>query len=393
MSWLLTMTLLVAGLMLLPGLYLGWRFKKATGFITPKTLLKWLPVLLLASFYLHPLAGLFRYLISGDSEFFNYPIFLTYWFWFGFVLSFQLITWVLLFDIIKIIADKASDWPSNRINTFYSYSLAALAAFLFVFTAVKMWVDTGQIDVKKSVLHSEQIPEAFNDFRIVHISDLQGDAYTGRKEIANYIQKVNALQPDLVIFTGDLISYGTDYIDMAAEKLSEAEATRGLYAVIGDHDYWAGVAHIKSAYQKYGVNLLQDENVIISFNGDSLLLTGITEVYSKHIPPDSLQKLTSAFKDVQFEILASHQATEKVVEAAREQNYELLLGGHTHGGQIRVPFMFMNISAPSFETPWLSGFYTLGDLLLNINNGLGFTLAPVRYDAQPSVSVIDLSVD
>lgn len=390
MPWLLTSTLSVAALIIVINLYVGWRLGKAARYFTSNSFLRRLPVLLLASFYVLPAAGLIHFLAGGEPKILEYPKFLTYWFWFGFVLSFQLLTWFILLDISKLVIKAATDWTSHKVSAFYYYSLLSLTGFLFIFTAVKMWYDTTQVEVEYTTVEVSHASEAFDDFRIVHISDLQGDEYTGRKEIAAYVQKVNALNPDLVVFTGDLISYGTDFIDMAAEELSKVKAEYGLYAVIGDHDYWAGVSNVKSAYQKYGVNLLKNENTIISTRGDSLLLTGITEVYDKQIAPDSLRQLASGYENISFEVMAAHQANTDVRKIAQKTDYEIFLGGHTHGGQLRVPFMFMHFSAPSFETLYLSGPYQIGELFLNVNNGLGFTLAPVRYDAQPSISVIDL---
>ncbi len=89
-------------------------------------------------------------------------------------------------------------------------------------------------------------------------------------------------------------------------------------------------------------------------------------------------------------ILASHQATGKVIDQAQKAGYNLLLAGHTHGGQLRVPFMFMTFSAAEMDTPYLSGLYRFDNLLMNVDHGLGFTLAPVRYNAPPTISVIDL---
>jgi hypothetical protein len=114
-------------------------------------------------------------------------------------------------------------------------------------------------------------------------------------------------------------------------------------------------------------------------------------VYSKQIPVDSLQALTESYPSVPLKILASHQATGKVIKQTTDAGYELLLAGHTHGGQLRIPFLFMTFSAAEMDTPYLSGDFTFGDMLMNIDNGLGFTLAPVRYNAPPTISVIDFS--
>jgi predicted MPP superfamily phosphohydrolase len=91
-----------------------------------------------------------------------------------------------------------------------------------------------------------------------------------------------------------------------------------------------------------------------------------------------------------LKILASHQIPEGLIGNALEHSYDLVLAGHTHGGQIRVPFMGMTFSAAARETDFISGVYWVDDLLINVNNGLGYTLAPIRYNAPAAVSVITL---
>lgn len=384
------MTLIVAVIMAVSHLYIGWRLKTITRANSFLAAFKWIPFVFLTSFYLLPILALGYYYFWGDPDLLAWPQPLTYWFWFGLIFSFQMATWLLVLDVLKLAFHVFSDWSKQKITIYYSWLALMVLAILFVFTAAKMIYDTQVIQTEYVSFKKKAVGKSLQGFRVVHISDLQGDEYTGREEISRYIKKVNNLNPDLVVFTGDLISYGTDFIDMSAEELSKVQATYGVYAVIGDHDYWAGVPNIEAALDRYDVPLLQDENKIITVGSDSLLLTGITEVYSKHISAEALAKLTQAYSQLSNRIVVSHQATSKVVEIANQSGYKMLLAGHTHGGQLRVPFWGMRFSAAERETPYLSGVYKVGELFININNGLGFTLAPVRYNAPPNISVIDI---
>lgn len=380
----------MASLMLAAHLYIGWRagrlIKKLSGKLYPRIII----YLFLLSFYCLPATGLIYHWLWGDPDMLTLWQPMSYWFWFGLVFSFQFLTWLIILDLVKLLARFISNLKRGRIEKYYRGAFYALATILFLFTAAKMIYDSRTIQVEKITYEIAELPPALQDFRIVHITDIQADEYTGRPEIARYIEKVNALNPDLVVFTGDLISYGTDFIAMSAEELAKVEAAYGTYAVIGDHDYWADVSNFEKEYAKYDIKLLQDQNKIIPVGQDSLLLTGITEVYSKQVSGDSLNGLANEYVSMPLRILASHQATEKVIKQAKSSGYELLLAGHTHGGQLRVPFMFMTFSAAERDTPYLSGTFRFDDLLMNVDNGLGFTLAPVRYNAPPTISVIDL---
>lgn len=384
------MTLLVTGFMAIAHLYLGWRLTKSAGFIFKRSGIRWLPVLLLLTFYCLPITGVLLYGIQGHLDLLEIPKPITYWFWFGLVFSYQLATWIILIDIVKAGLHLWSNRDTGYINTLYARAAFLAMVVVFIFCGVKMYMNTTYIQNESIELEVKNLPEALQGLRLVHISDIQGDQYTGRKEIQRYIEKVNALEPDVVIFTGDLISYGTEFIEMSAEAFSKVEATYGTYAVVGDHDYWAGLSNVEPALESRGISLLRDENRTIDIGGSKLLLTGITQVYSKRAEAAKVRGLTSDTTHTVLRIMAAHQISDLLLNEAKDHNYRLLLAGHTHGGQVRVPLFGMTFSASERETEFVSGTYRRDNLLINVNNGLGFTLAPVRYNAPPAISVIEL---
>lgn len=391
MPWLLRMTLIVSGIMAIAHLYIGWRLTRAAGFLSSKKLVRWVPTLLLLSFYTLPAVGLTKYAIYGSLDLLEITKPLAYWFWFGFAFSYQLLSWIIVMDLIKTGAHLGSGWNKASINRLYGQVVMLLATVIMIFTGYKMHSDTTNVEIQKVELSVEGLPDVFENVRVVHISDIQGDQYTGSKQIARYIDQVNAQNPDLVIFTGDLISYGTDYIEMSAEELSRVNATYGTFAVVGDHDYWAGLENVEPALESRGIELLKDENRYIAIGSDSLLLSGVTQVYSQRANPETVRMLTAEQNGASLKILASHQVSNILLQEAQANRYHLLLAGHTHGGQVRVPLFWKTFSASDRETEFVEGVYRQDDLLINVNSGLGFTLAPVRYNAPPAVTVVELS--
>ncbi len=385
------MTVLVSGLMAPAALYLSFRLynliKKRWQNVPS---IKWAGPLLISSFFLFPLAGLIDYYTTNNVDLLAYPKILTYWFWFGLVFLFQLISWVVIADLLKL-ASRLHSSIESKVDRWYSHFIIAVFVLVFIFVGLKMHNNTTQIVAETQTIPVKEIPQPLKDFKIVHISDIQGDEYTGRQDIARYIQKVNKLNPDLIIFTGDLISYGTDFIAMAARELGKATATYGTVAVVGDHDYWAGTDTVEKALEKQGISLLRDENYSIRLDSvNSFVVTGVTEVYSKASSPNVVDSLTRNTADPQLKVFASHQVDKHLVKSAQQNNYDLMLAGHTHGGQIRIPFMGMSFSAAERETKYVSGLYQEGALPIHINNGLGFTLGPVRYGAPPTVTLLRL---
>lgn len=386
MPWLLRMTLLVASLMLPAILYLSFRY-----YATFKShLQKWLVPILLFTFYAYTLGALIDFYSTGSINLLDYPQPLAYWFWFGLIFVFQLATWVIVTDLIKLVATYFYG-DKNVISRWYPHLIAALFTTIFLFTAATTYLHTTQVQAQHQTISIENLSKSLQGFKIVHITDIQGDEYTGSDEIRNYIKHVNKQNPDLTIFTGDLISYGTDFIDMSAQELGKAKSKYGTIAVVGDHDYWAGLDNIEPALNNQNIPLLQDENHTIQINSTSnITITGVTEVYSKQADPTVVDSLTKSTGNSALKIFASHQVNDQLISEAQQQNYHLMLSGHTHGGQIHVPFMGMNFSASQQETQYVQGLYREKSLLINVNNGLGFTLAPIRYEAPPNISVITL---
>ncbi|WP_322574304.1 metallophosphoesterase [Fodinibius sp.] len=381
------MTLVVALLMLPVQLYLSFSYYANLKSHSQKRAI--IPIILL-TFYAYPLIALIDFYTTSTIDLLSYPQPLVYWFWFGLIFVFQLATWVIVTDLIKVITNYFYG-DKNVISRWHPHLIVALFATIFLFTATKTYLHTTQVQAKHHTIPVENLPKSLQGLKIVHISDIQGDEYTGRNEIRNYIQQINTQNPDLIIFTGDLISYGTDFIEMSAEELGKAKSKYGTIAIVGDHDYWAGVPHVKKALNNQSIPLLQDENYTIQIDSTTkITITGVTEVYSKQSDSSTVDSLTKSASDSALKIFASHQVNDQLIAKAQQQNYHLVLSGHTHGGQIHVPFMGMNFSASQQETKYVQGLYNENGLPINVNNGLGFTLAPIRYEAPPNISIITL---
>jgi len=384
--WLLKMTLVVTSLMLPAILYLSFRY-----YATFKSHLhKWLVPLVLLTFYAYPIGALIDFYSTGSIDLLDYPQPLAYWFWFGLIFVFQLATWIIVTDLINVITNYFYG-DKNVISRWHPHVIVALFAAIFLYTATKTYLHTTQVQAEHHTISVENLPESLAGLKIVHITDIQGDEYTERNEIRTYIKKVNAQNPDLIIFTGDLISYGTDFIEMSAQELGKAKSKYGTIAVVGDHDYWAGLNNIEPALNEHDIPLLQDKNYTIRIDSTrNITITGVTEVYSKQADREEVDSLTKSTAGSALKVFASHQVNHRLIAKVQKQNYQLVLSGHTHGGQIHVPFMGMNFSASQQETKYVQGMYQENDLPINVNNGLGFTLAPIRYEAPPNISVITL---
>lgn len=392
MPWLLKMTLIVAGIKTAADLYIGWSLTRAFNYLNPQPGSTWGWVVggIFLLFYLLPMVGLVQYAVGSNVNIFAYPRSLFYLFWGGFAFSFQLLTWVFITDVLKIIVNSGLSVNAPLIDRGYAYLVIGLSVVILFYTAAKMYSHTTSIHTERIGYTVENLPPGLDGFRIAHITDIQADEFTGEEKVARYIDRVNELKPDLIVFTGDLITSGTRYIPMAARQLSRLQAAYGIYFIVGDHDFWAGKEHVKAVVEQYGIPVLDGENATIDVDGVGIRLTGITNVYSRSTTPSEVRELTGDSTQASVKILASHQVNDLIVEYAAENRYSLILGGHTHGGQVRVPVFFKKVAASNFETEYIQGRYRERGMLININNGLGFTLAPVRYNAPANISLIEL---
>jgi len=390
--WLLEVTLIVASLLFIIDIYLGWRLVSSARSLTYRfaTFLTVAVILFLAGFFTFPLSGLVAWLTRGAFDFYGFPIPFVYFFWYGLAFSVQLVLWVVLLDFIKFIVKILLKFDSPLVDLAHAVFVAGIASVLVFTTAIKLYEDTNAVDVNRVEYRSASIPSDLNGFRIAHISDIQVDKFTGKKQVERYIDSVNAQQADLVVFTGDLVTHGTEYIDRGARWLGRARARYGTVAVIGDHDYWASKQKVAAALQKQGIKVLEGTNLWLDTSGKPTVVSGVTNVYSEKVSPETVNEVTSSVDSAAVRILATHQVSDLLVGAAREHEYDLILAGHTHGGQLRFDILGFQICASMLETPYISGSYPKGNLLINVNNGLGFTLAPVRYNARADVSIITL---
>ncbi len=391
--------MLLFGLLVLIYIYLAFRVFNAVKDVTGensnvvKVLIFFIPFYLLS----YPIIGLIGYLfdVQGIVSSFRFghklfDILFTYPFWFGLVFVGQILLPILVLDLSKIILSLVKVYSLQvKLNYIYPRLILLLAISIAIYSGVKIYRGTNSIKVNKVNFKVKFLPKALHNFKIAHISDIQADSRTGEEKIKRYVELLNSLQPDLVVFTGDMVTYGTKHIPIAVKSLSNIKSKFGFYSCIGDHDYWAGVEVIKSEMIKYGLRLYDDENVRLKIDGAEVGLTFVTNIYSLRPALEVLNELSSQ-NNADLKIFVTHQPSESLVNFALENGYQIFLAGHTHGGQVVISFFGFKFIPSRIETRYVSGHYKLGSMLVNVNNGLGFTLAPIRFNAPAEITLINL---
>ena len=391
MPWALRMISYAGIVILIMLIYFGYRYFLSVKILNlkPAWVYSLFFFILTGSFLAYPLAGNIQYLMLGNFSHANFSPAVIYLFWFGLVCMGVMLNWLLIHDLLRPMVVWLTGSEPLIIRRWFATVFIVAAGLTVMYTAGKMFLDTNRIVVEEIsyTLTGNTGPVA--PLTIVHIADLHADRYTGEKKMRRYIGKVNDAKPDIVIFSGDLISSGMDYIQAGADALAGIQATHGTWFVMGDHDYWVGTEEIAEALQSRNINVLQNENALVRHNGSSVIkITGVTELYSTQVETSVLDDLLNEEFGEDLHLLASHQASERLITRANNSGVHKLLAGHTHGGQIVVPLFFYPVTAVRAESPYVRGSWHFGNMLMHINNGLGFTLAPVRYNAPAKVTVI-----
>jgi uncharacterized protein len=252
-----------------------------------------------------------------------------------------------------------------------------------------------EISVERVSITLPNLPDAFRGFTIAHLSDFHYAEYTEAFFIRRVVNRVNSLKPDMVALTGDFITTGfwsaEDTVRFAgecAEILSHLQSPL-RYAVLGNHDC-AGKAYkqaVIDSLDSHDIPVLQNRHVPIERDGTRFWLAGTGDALCGDFGLE--QALPSPpTRDGEALILLAHEPD--VLPLVAAHNVDLMLSGHTHGGQVRFPFlpaMFL----PDLGRHYIEGHHRLGPTQLYVNRGVGTVNLPFRFNCPPEITLITLA--
>ena len=226
----------------------------------------------------------------------------------------------------------------------------------------------------------KNLPDDFQDFKIVQVSDLHVGPTIGKKYTEKVVSMVNDLHPDLIALTGDFVDGEVSQLQEDVQPIREMRAKHGVFFVTGNHEYYWGAAKWLTEFEKLGVKVLQNEHVQIRENGSAFVLAGITDLSSKIADP--LAAIENAPKD-SVKILLSHQPGSYRIAA--EAGFDLQLSGHTHGGQF-FPWSVVVSLAHRFY----KGLGKYKGMWIYVSRGTGYWGPPIRFAIPSEITQIRL---
>lgn len=314
------------------------------------------------------------------------------------------ITWLIYKPPFNTNHTANTDAVSISRSTFLSWLGIGLGGSLFG-TLLYGFSNKYAYTIKHVSLSFPNLPIAFKELKIIHISDIHAGSFTNKKAVHKGVQMILDTNPDIILFTGDLVNDRATEMDDYIEIFSKLKAPMGVYSTLGNHDYgdytsWKteeakknNLAQLKAVHQKMGWHLLLNEHVVLEKNNQHIALIGIenwgAKAFSKY------GKLNVAYKGAEtypFKILMSHDPSHWDAEVRKYYtDIDLTLAGHTHGMQFGVELPGFKWSPVQYLYKQWAGLYEEEhNQKLYVNRGFGFIGYPGRVGIMPEITCIKL---
>ena len=251
------------------------------------------------------------------------------------------------------------------------------------------FIGTKGLLIREYAVINNKIPENFNGFKIVHFTDLHYGTTINKKEMNNLVNKINELKPDIVVFTGDLLDkhvlLNDKQIDDLVNGLNSIEANIDKYIISGNHDINKGYENV---LERIDFKNLDNKNELVYYKGNTpIAFIGLADYLEFGIKPEDAFNYEKNEEDGYYNILLTHEPD--VVDNLKDYSFNLVLSGHSHNGQVRLPFIG-KIYTPIGCKMYYDEKYELANAIMYISGGLGTSAAPFRFLVKPSFNLYRL---
>ncbi|MBP6575072.1 MAG: metallophosphoesterase, partial [Flavobacteriales bacterium] len=298
--------------------------------------------------------------------------------------------------------DRSVDGETYTRFRFLSQLGLALAAIPFAGVLYGITKGRRNFNVARVTVKSAKLPAGFDGLRVVQISDMHlGSFPTGSDIVQRGVDLINAEQPDLILFTGDMVNDYSEEAEPWLEKLSALNASIGKFSILGNHDYsdyaqWsnaadkaANLARLKNHHASTGFRLMLDEHLNIERAGERMTLIGVQNWGTRFQQYGDLKKAVAGTDPSLFRLLMSHDPSHWEAQVQAEK-IDLTLSGHTHGAQFGITIAGQTYSPAQWVYKHWAGLYEHDGMSLYVNRGFGFIGFPGRVGMPPEITVFEL---
>lgn len=294
--------------------------------------------------------------------------------------------WLIAIDLAWLAVRKKRDVRRHR-------AIAILAVFgaFAIYTPLRILVERGDLRIR----HHELGTATGTPFRIAFVADVQQDVHFDAGEARAVYEQINAERPDLVLSGGDWINTGPAYIEESAATAAVLTSRLGTFSVRGDHEHfaytdrWRSVAEVEQAMARHGIAMLNNEVRWFEHGDKRIAVLFLNYNYIFRTDPETVDKLVAGLAGADYSIVVTHQL-DRALSAQLAGKVDLLLGAHTHGGQVNPVLGLVHVPLARLETDFVDGRYQLGDTTVIVTAGVGYSIIPIRYASPGSIEILDL---
>ncbi len=264
--------------------------------------------------------------------------------------------------------------------------ILSILMVIILFILYARYITTRGFVTNEIVIKDNNLPTSFNGFKVVHFSDIHYGRAITLKKINAVIDEINLINPDIVVFTGDLIDVDATLTDEDYKALSKSlkkiNAKYGKYAIMGDEDYAKDESNVNLIFEQSNFKYLDNAaDIIYNKNKDSIFIGGIGPASYE---ADKVDKLFTEEKDINYKIVLTHEPdpADKIVDG---NNVSLILAGHSLNGQIKLPFIGPIYKVKNAKK-YYEDYYEINNTKLYISSGIGLANINYRLGTRPSLN-------
>lgn len=308
--------------------------------------------------------------------------------------------WLVCQTVGVAIAGAESEITTAGIFLWRSFRWVTIAGMGLIVSTFLHGYTLGQkkVNITRLTLPLHHLPPKLTGVTLTHISDLHIGPNLTRATLRNYVDRVNTLKPDLILITGDIFDSQHSDIFKYFPILGELKARYGVFAVLGNHDFYADATAVEEGLKRYtGITLLRNRHAAVDIKGLSLHLVGVDDLgrdWARGLESHPiLSRLLTTVPNGQPTILLSHRPD--LFAQAAQLGVGLTLSGHTHGGQLSLPRFWgkRNLNLACFITAFDRGLYEREGVFLYVNRGLGVTGQRIRLFTPREIALITLAAN
>jgi predicted MPP superfamily phosphohydrolase len=280
---------------------------------------------------------------------------------------------------------RAPRWP-KRLRVTLDVIILLIAVLIFY----GFLIEPNRLVVRHETIALARWPQPLDGFKIAVLSDIHvNGSFIDDDKVRTIVRRTNELQPDMIVILGDYMS-SNGLLKRRVEPeefaplLRDFQAPFGTFSVLGNHDWWYNGARIRTALEANGVNVLENDLYGISSNGGTFWLVGLSDLWTR---PQRVEQTIANVEGDQPIIALTHNPD---IFPNVPQRVQLLLAGHTHGGQVRFPLIGTVVEASDFGERYVRGHVVENNHDLFVTTGIGTSIMPVRFGVPPEIVLLTL---